>query len=113
MNVIQSIWNTWEQASKLFEKTVENAPTTLDPKDFLEYQIRLSHFVKDAAALSMEFSNKVLDQVLGKEKVEEKEDPAEAAAEAEYAEWVKGLSLNQCLSVFSTLTKPKTPNDPD
>ena len=75
MNVIQSIWNAWEQASKLFEKTVENAPTTLDPKDFLEYQIRLSHFVKDAAALSIEFSNKVLDQVLGKEKVEEPSDP--------------------------------------
>ena len=75
MNVIQSIWNTWEQASKLFENTVENAPTTLDPKDFLEYQIRLSHFVKDAAALSIEFSNKVLDQVLGKEKVEEPSDP--------------------------------------
>ena len=112
MNVMQSIWNTWEQASKLFEKTVENAPTTLDPKDFLEYQIRLSHFVKDAAALSMEFSNKVLDQVLGKEKVEEETDAADAA-EAEYAAWVQGLSLDQCLSVFSTLTKPKNPSDPD
>lgn len=69
--IIQSIWATWEQASKLFEKAVENAPTTLDPKEFLEYQIRMSNFVKEAASLSMDLSNKVLNQVMGKEKEDE------------------------------------------
>lgn len=73
MTILQSIWTTWEQASKLFEKTVENAPTTLDPKEFLEYQIRLSNFVKEAASISMSFSNKVLEEVLKAGKETEKE----------------------------------------
>lgn len=72
MTILRSIWDTWEQASKLFEKAVENAPTSLSPEEFLQYQIRMSNFVKEAAALSMDFSNKVLSQITGKK--EEGED---------------------------------------